>query len=181
MTKRFVPVLLLLLPLIIFSQNNLPAGKAMMTPELLWKLGRVSGLGISKDGKNVLYSVSTPDWEENKSKKKSFMIPVSGGDATDISNPDSLLNNKNVSPDGRYIISNKEVKVKKITGSDFYPELTKSNVYIFDNLMYRHWDTWEDGKFDHVFVSPFINGKPGEGKDIMPDEPYDCPQKTFWR
>ena len=179
MTRKFAPVILLLLPFVIYSQNNLPAGKGKLTPELLWKLGRVSGLGISKDGKNVLYSVGTPNWEENKSKRKSFMIPIIGGDAIEISNPDSLLNNKNVSPDGKLFISNQEVKVKKITGSDFYPELTKSNVYIFDNLMYRHWDTWEDGKFDHVFVSPFINGKPGEGKDIMPNEPYDCPQKPF--
>ena len=29
-----------------FAQNR-------MTPELLWKLGRVSGLGISRDGKYV--------------------------------------------------------------------------------------------------------------------------------
>jgi hypothetical protein len=26
----------------------------IMTPELLWKLGRVSSLGISKDGKNII-------------------------------------------------------------------------------------------------------------------------------
>ena len=28
-----------------------------MTPELLWSLGRVSGLGLSVDGKNILYRV----------------------------------------------------------------------------------------------------------------------------
>jgi hypothetical protein len=36
----------------VFAQNN-------MTPELLWKLGRVNSLGISRDGKNVLYNVTT--------------------------------------------------------------------------------------------------------------------------
>jgi dipeptidyl aminopeptidase/acylaminoacyl peptidase len=74
-------------------------------------------------------------------------------------------------------LGDKEVKLKKISGSDKYPELSKSNVYIFDNLGQRHWDEWEDGKFNHVFVTPF--GKSDEGKDIMPDEPFDCPQKPF--
>lgn len=172
MLKRIVTVLLLFVSAFSFSQNKL-------TPELLWKLGRVSGLGISKDGKYVVYSVSTPDWETNKSTHKSYIIPVNGGNATEINNPDSLLNDKNISPDGRFMISSKEVKVKSVTGADYYPELTKSNVYIFDNLMYRHWDTWEDGKFGHVFLSKLVNKKPTEEKDLMPNEPYDCPQKPF--
>jgi dipeptidyl aminopeptidase/acylaminoacyl peptidase len=42
--------------------------------------------------------------------------------------------------------------------------------------MYRHWDTWEDGKFSHVIL------KSADGsvvKDLMPGQPYDCPQKPF--
>src|SRR6266487_5503864 len=170
MSKRIVLGYLWLLPFFAIAQNK-------MTPELLWKLGRVTGLGISKDGKYVVYTVSTPDWETNKSIRKSYMIPVTGGTAIETNKPDSLVNNKNLSPDGGYMLSNKEVKVKKISGSDYYPELTKSNAYIFDNLNDRHWDTWEDGKFDHVFVTTV--GNPREEKDVMPDEPYDCPQKPF--
>jgi len=175
--KRIVSLFLLTLPLFIFSQTNQSTNPTVMTPELLWKLGRVSGLGISKDGKYILYSVSTPDVDSNKSKRKSYMIPVTGGTAMEINNPDSLLSSKNLSPDGKYKLSDKEVKVKKILGSDKYPELSKSNIYIFDNLDQRHWDEWEDGKFNHVFVTPV--GKTEEGKDIMPNDPYDCPQKPF--
>ncbi|MEP7254759.1 MAG: S9 family peptidase, partial [Ferruginibacter sp.] len=163
----------------VFAQNNLPAGKAGMTPELLWKLGRVSGLGISKDGKYVLYSVSTPNAAENKSSRKTYAVPVNGGEPITISNADSMLNNDKISPDGKYLVSNAEVKIKNVTGKDYYADLQKSNVYIFDNLNYRHWDTYEDGKFDHVMLSPMINGKAGEAKDIMPGEAYDCPQKPF--
>jgi dipeptidyl aminopeptidase/acylaminoacyl peptidase len=184
MNKGFVSICLLLLPFLTFAQSNSSAPKdssqipkGVMTPELLWKLGRVTGVGISRDGKYVVYSVSTPDWETNKSTKKSYMIPIDGGTAVETNNPDSLVNNKNLSPDGKYLLSNKEVKVKKIFGSDYYPELTKSDAYIFDNLSERHWDKWEDGKFDHVFVTPV--GKQQEEKDIMPEEPYDCPQKPF--
>ena len=172
MLKHFLQSLLLLVSSVCFSQNK-------MTPELLWKLGRVSGLGISKDGKYIVYSVSTPDAEANKNNRKSYIIPINGGNAVEISNADSLMSDKTISSDGKYMISSKEVKVKNILGTDYYPELKKSNVYIFDNLNNRHWDQWEEGKFGHVFLSKMENGKPVDEKDIMPDEPYDCPQKPF--
>jgi dipeptidyl aminopeptidase/acylaminoacyl peptidase len=155
-----------------FSQNK-------MTPELLWSLGRVSGLGLSKDKQWVVYSVSTPDINENKSKRKVFAIPINGGEAIVISNPDSLLVNDRISHDGKYIISASDVKLKKIDGKDLYPELSKSNVQVYDQLNYRHWDTWEDGAFSHVFVAPLKNGKAGEAKDIMPGELFDSPQKPY--
>lgn len=172
MIKRMLTLVFLFISISCLSQSK-------MTPEMLWGLGRVSGMGISNDGQSIIYAVGTPDIEANKINKTYFIIPITGGDAIQITNPDSLLANKNISPDGKYMISSKEVKVKKVTGSDFYPDLPKSNVYIFDNLNYRHWDTWEDGKFGHVFLSTLDNGKPTDEKDLMPDEPYDCPQKPF--
>lgn len=176
MYKSILPFLLLFVSLSsVFSQNKSDSNR--MTPELLWQLGRVSGLGISKDGQYVVYAVSTPNAETNKSTRKFYEVPVNGGPATEIDKPDSLINDKNVSPDGKYVISNKEVKIKKVAGTDFYPELTKSNAQIYDNLNNRHWDTWEDGNYDHVFVSTV--GKTEEEKDIMTGEPYDCPQKPF--
>jgi len=152
-----------------------------MTPELLWQLGRVSGLGISKDGKYILYSVSTPNAAENKSSRKTYMIPVAGGEPIAVTNEDSLLNNEKISPDGKYLLGEGNVKIKNVTGADNYPELKKSNVYIYDNLNYRHWDTYEDGKFDHVMLVPFSDGKPSGAPpiDLMKGEPYDCPQKPF--
>ena len=172
MQKRIGTALLLVIPIFIFSQNR-------MTPELLWKLGRVSGLGISKDGRWIVFSVSTPNLQENKSSSKSYIVSINGGDAMETRKPDSLLFDKNISPDGKYKISNKEVKVKNIMGGDYYPDLAKSNVYIYDNLNNRHWDAWEDGKFDHVFVATTDTGKLAYEKDIMTGEPYDCPQKPF--
>ncbi len=146
----------------------------LLTPEQLWKFGRVSGRGISKDGKYVVYSVSTPSVADNKSSRKTYMIPVSSGAATEISNADSLLVNSKLSPDGKYTISTEDVKVKNVTGSDFYPELGKSNVMIFEQLNYRHWDEYEDGKFGHVMLTPAGGGA---AKDIMAGEPFDCPLK----
>jgi dipeptidyl aminopeptidase/acylaminoacyl peptidase len=175
MNKKIKCLIIVLLPFIVLAQTN--QDKQLLTPELLWKLGRVSGLGISKDGQYVLYSVNTPNVEANRSSSATYRIPVNGGEPEVITNTDSLLANKNISPDGRYIIYNKEVQVKKIKGNDLYPDLPQSNAYVFDNLNNRHWDTWEDGKFDHVFLAPV--GRTSEEKDLMPGEPFDAPQKPF--
>ena len=151
----------------------------LLTAEQLWKLGRVSGIGLSKDKKNIIYSVSTPNVEENKSARKLYSIPVAGGEAMEITSTENIIANDKISPDGKYILTSDAVKIKDIVGSDKYPDLKKSNAYVFTSLNYRHWDTWEDGKFDHVFVSKLVNGKASEGKDIMAGEAFDCPQKPF--
>ena len=105
--KRFILFSTLLISCTSFAQNN-------MTPELLWKLGRVSGLGVSSDGRYVLYSVSTPNAAENKSSRKTFAVPITGGNPIPVSNADSMLTNEKISPDGKYLISHAEVKIKKV-------------------------------------------------------------------
>lgn len=149
----------------------------LMTPELLWRLGRVNGLGITPDGKNVVYSVSTPIMDANKNMTRYYQVPVDGGAETEVFK--NILPTKNFSRDGRYMLSHREVKVKSIRGNDRYPELTKSNAYVFDDLMIRHWDTWEEGAFDHVMLTTLVNGSAESEIDLMQGEPYDCPQKPF--
>jgi dipeptidyl aminopeptidase/acylaminoacyl peptidase len=153
------------------------AAQQRMTPELLWKLGRVSALGITTDGKNVVYKVSVPSIEDNKSNSKFYTVPVNGGNATEITEYKKLLREKYVSPDGQYMLTHKEVKVEKVNGKDHYPELEKSTVQIYDGLDYRHWDTWNDGTHNHVGYAPVSDKE--KFTDIMAGEPYDSPQKPF--
>ncbi len=151
-----------------------------LTPEKLWQLGRVSGIGISKNHQLLIYSVGQPDLKENRVVRKTYLMATSGGEAMPLLKPmDSVFNDPKISPDGKYILSTREVKLIPVTGAETYADLPKSNVYIYNSLNYRHWDTWEDGKFEHVFVAPLVNGQPGVAKDLMPNEPYDCPQKPF--
>ncbi len=150
-----------------------------MTPELLWSLNRVGGQGIANDGKNVIYSVSTPDIKTNKSSRKLYSISLQGGAAAEISSTAGVLKDKSVSPDGKYKITTKEVKIDKVYAQDFYPEMDKANVQIYNGLNHRHWDTWEDGAYNHIFVHPVVNGTVGEGKDIMEGEPFDTPTMPF--
>ncbi|WP_310595159.1 S9 family peptidase [Flavobacterium sp.] len=149
----------------------------VMTPELLWKLDRISPLGISKDGKNIVYKVSTPSVAENKSNSKIYTLPISGGTPTEIKDTKSVLADKNVSPDGKYIVYNEEVKIDNVHGKDFYPELQKSEVQIYNGLDYRHWDTWNEGKFNHIFYKENKDG--AVGIDILKGENFDSPQKPF--
>ena len=159
--KKIILIFLTMITMSGFSQ-------ATMTPEKLWELGRVSALGISKDGKSVIYKVSKPDILENKLNSTYYSISISGGKAKEIKEYTTLLNDKN-SSNGK-TLSHKEIKIEKVLGKDFYPELEKSNVQIYDGLDYRHWDTWNEGNHNHVFVNDV---------DIMANDPYDCPQKPF--
>ncbi len=172
MKKTIIIWSCLIVTLICNAQNRL-------TAENLWQLGRVSALGISNDKKFVVFSVAIPDLQLNKSVRKKYKIPITGGNAVEITETSDLLNNDRISADGKYLISSAEIKINNVSGTDFYNDLPKSNALIYTSLNYRHWDTWEDGKFSHVFVAPINNGKTGEPKDIMVGEAYDCPQQPF--
>ncbi|KIA87160.1 S9 family peptidase [Flavobacterium sp. AED] len=168
--KKILFTTLIMMSLNAMAQN-------VMTPELLWKLGRVTPLGISKDGKNVVYKVATPSVEENKSNSKIYTLPLSGGNPTEINDTKEVLKDKNISPDRKYIVYNEEVKIDKVLGKDFYPALEKSEVQIYNGLDYRHWDTWNEGKFNHVFYKE--NKEGAVGIDILKGENFDSPQKPF--
>ena len=166
--------------LIVSTMGITASAQQVLSPETLWELGRVSALGISKDGKSIVYKVSTPVVAENKSNSKFYTIPVTGGNALEVQEAQTkdLVADKNVSPDGKYILSTQEVKTEKVLGKDFYPELDKSEAQIYDGLDYRHWDTWNNGTHNHVFFA-LNKGSKVTPYDIMKGEPYDSPQKPF--
>jgi dipeptidyl aminopeptidase/acylaminoacyl peptidase len=170
MIKRTI---LLVITFLVFAE--LPAQETM-TPELLWKLGRVSPIGITKDAKSVVYSVTYFDMDNNTSTKKEFIVSVEGGMATEIVNRNLLVTDKHISPTGAHRIAAQEVKIQKVFGLDHYPELGKSEAMVYDDLMYRHWDTWEDGKYSHIFL---YKGNEAHGIDIMEGEAFNCPQTPF--
>lgn len=89
------------------------------------------------------------------------------------------IENPKISPDGKSILFTKETLVIKTETKDIYEDLPKSTAYVFNDLNYRHWDTWEEGKFSHIYTADFRDGKLENIKDIMENEPYDSPQKPF--
>jgi dipeptidyl aminopeptidase/acylaminoacyl peptidase len=167
---------LVFLTIAIMAANAISAQETM-TPETLWKLGRVTGLGLSKDGKNVVYKVATPSIEENKSNTKYYTVPLAGGNPTEVTDYKSLMSDRSVSPDGKYVAYHEEVKLANVLGKDFYPELEKSDAKVYDGLDYRHWDAWNEGKYNHVFFRE--NKDKSQGVDIMKGELFDSPTKPF--
>jgi dipeptidyl aminopeptidase/acylaminoacyl peptidase len=148
-----------------------------MTPELLWSLGRVSPMGISTDGKNVVYKVSTPSVAENKSETRYYTVPVGGGASVEVKDYKSLLKDKNISSDGKHVLYHEAVSMDKVLGKDRHTDLEKSEMQVYDALDYRHWDTWNTGMHNHVFYRP--NQEGSKGIDIMKDQRFDSPQKPF--
>ena len=161
---------------LILSGLCLSATAQTMTPEKLWELKRISPIGLTTNGEQVIYSSSSYDINSNTSSAKTFVLSLKGGEPIQVTNYDSIFKDSKVSPSGEYKIFSKEVKIQPVYGDDFYPEMKKSDVYIYDDLNYRHWDTWEDGKYSHVFVK---NISTGEEWDIMQGEPHDTPLQPF--
>ena len=83
------------------------------------------------------------------------------------------------SPAGDKILFVIPTKVEKYNGAEIHADLSKANVYIYDDLMYRHWDTWKDGTYNHIYVGVIDAGKVSIVEDIMSDEPHDAPLKPF--
>lgn len=166
--KKLLSISFLLLVQLVSAQNPL-------TIEKLWSLGRVSPVGITKDGQNVVYKVSRTDVKSGKNSSEIFMISIKGGEAVKLDSVGSLVADRMVSPDGKYLIGHQSVKLDKVFGKDIYPEAGTNSAQIYDDLHHRHWDSWEDGAYNHVFLYNMVNGKPDAGKDLMPGEKYDTP------
>jgi len=79
-----------------WSQNKL-------TPELLWKLNRLSGAKVSPDASTVLYTSTTYDMKSNKGNTDVFTISVNGGDPTKIIDLGNDVSNVIWRPDGKKI------------------------------------------------------------------------------
>ncbi|MBO6213227.1 S9 family peptidase [Algoriella sp.] len=145
-------------------------GQKVMTPELLWQVKKVSPIGVTKDQKNLIYKVTSTNVKTQEDTSKTFMISLAGGKAAEITDYKTLLADESLNKDQKYKAETEKVKLQKVFGSDYYPEMDKSNVQIYNELNYRHWDTWNDGNFDHLLVSE--NKENSTKIDVLKDEPY---------
>jgi dipeptidyl aminopeptidase/acylaminoacyl peptidase len=75
----------------------------LMTPEVLWAFGRVGSPQVSPDGESVLYTVTYYNIEENKPYRDVYSVPVSGGEAENLTNSPTNEFNAIWRPDGQKI------------------------------------------------------------------------------
>ena len=81
-----------------------------------------------------------------------------------------------VSPDGKKVAFSKVVQVENLLGKDKYADLPKTTAQIYTDLNHRHWDAWNEGKYNHVFVAS-ISDDVSKAKDLLDGQKFDTPQK----
>lgn len=75
----------------------------IMTPEVLWKLKRLSDVQISPDGKTLLFGVAKYSVADNKGNRDLFTMPAAGGDITALTTLEGSEFNAIWRPDGKKI------------------------------------------------------------------------------
>ncbi len=57
---------------------------ARLTPEMLWKFGRLGEIQPSPDGKTIIYTVTRYDYQTNKRHTWIFSVPAEGGKSVNL-------------------------------------------------------------------------------------------------
>jgi dipeptidyl aminopeptidase/acylaminoacyl peptidase len=149
---------------------------------------------MNSDGSAKTQLTETPEKESNAiwhpdGERIVFLCPASGDVQAWMMNPDGSgkrqisrveggITSLAFSPAGNRVLYTREVQADKTT-RDLYPDLPKADGRVITGLMYRHWDTWEDGAYSHIFVADFNGEEISGGVDIMAGEPYDSPLMPF--
>lgn len=75
------------------GRNELSIPDGVLTPDILNSMGRVGDPQVSPDGKTVLYGVSFPNIEKNKSNRELFTVNIDGSNNTQITHSDKSESN----------------------------------------------------------------------------------------
>ncbi len=68
----------ILFSLAMIPQTETVAQNQQLTPELLWKIGRVTLDCVSPDGQQVVYGVTRYDLPTNKSGRALYLVNIQG-------------------------------------------------------------------------------------------------------
>ncbi len=124
------------------------------------------------DGRRIGFlsgeSGSVQLWEMNRDgSDKSRVTDIEGG-----------LANFLYAPSGTHISFTRDIKLDQ-TASQQHPDLPETDARIIDSLMFRHWNSWHDYAYSHLFVAPYQDGKISEARDVMESERFDTPLNPF--
>lgn len=110
---------------------------------------------------------------------KLWNIDPENGAETQVSDIEQSIDGFLYAPAEDKVLFVISTKIEKCTGAELYGDLDKANAYVYDDLMYRHWDSWKDGNYNHIYVGDLVSGKVKAVEDIMPGEPYHAPTRPF--
>ena len=128
----------------------------------------------SPDGKTIAF-LST-----RGGSAQVWLLPLDGGEARPLTKLPVDASGPIWSPTGEHVAFTAKVvpgKTPEETAeSDEAKGKEKSKVKVFDKLMVRHWDEWDDGKRSHLFVVDVATGK---AKDLTPKFDANIPPAPF--
>jgi dipeptidyl aminopeptidase/acylaminoacyl peptidase len=112
-----------------------------------------------------------------------YQVAIDGGEAVQLTKLPVDVDNVRPFPDGKRFLLSMEVyaelpKVKELDETakrDAEKEKSKVKARTYENLLFRHWDSWEDGKRSHLFVWSAATG----AVDLMSGFDGDAPTKPF--
>ncbi len=107
----------------------------------------------------------------------------------DGQNPEQVTGNEDggtdiegfgISPDGGHIWWVQSCHTADLRSKEIHPDLPHSRARIYDDLMVRHWDYWDEGDYRHIFIAGLNGGKAAAGTDIMPEARWDAPLAPYF-
>ena len=131
---------------------------------------------------------TAPQWLDNNTvafmsnrsgSMQAWSMGLNGENLTQITNIEGGIEGFGIEGDHAFYVQ--RVEVAKLKGSNKYEDMDKSKVRIYDDLMVRHWDYWDDGSYLHIFAADYKEGKIVNGKDIIgADKAYDAPLAPYF-
>src|SRR5579863_1317452 len=126
----------------------------------------------SPDGKTIAFLSS------RSGDSQVYLLSMDGGEAKPLTHLSTGADNLKWSPDGKTIAFTSGVypdcKDDACNSArDAEKEKNKVKAHVYEQLLYRHWTHWNDGKRSHLFVAA-ADGS-GAPKDLTPGANFDVP------
>ena len=129
----------------------------------------------SADGSLIYFtsnrSGSTQLWSMN----------IEGGNVKQITEIEGGIEGYGVAPTADKLFYVKKVHAADTKSSDVYKDMDKSKARIYDDLMARHWDYWDEGEYSHIFIADLTANGLANDKDILGAEAaWDAPLAPYF-
>ena len=124
----------------------------------------------SADGEKIYFT------SNRSGSMQLWQMAADGSAAKQITNIDGGIEGYGVAPSGDKLFYVKKVHATDTKSSDIHKDMDKSKARIYDDLMARHWDYWDEGDYRHVFIAEMGGSLIKQGTDIVgADAAWDAP------